>query len=70
VASVPSSGVAASLNQGCWSACLAVMRSEGSYTKIFCKRSRKFLQNLLLSGMISWKTLLSSAGNEMEKTYI
>jgi hypothetical protein len=25
---------------------------------------------LLLSGMISWKTLLSSVGNEMEKTYI
>jgi hypothetical protein len=30
VASVPSSGVAASLNQGCWSACLAVILSAGS----------------------------------------
>jgi len=62
LASVPSSGVACSLNHGCWSACLAVIRSFGSYIKIFFNKSRKFLQNLVLSGMISCIVLVFGIG--------
>ena len=70
-ASVPSSGVAASLNHGCCKACFAVIRSAGSQMKIFLSRSRKLLQNLLFSGMISFQILAwNSDIKVLTQTYI
>lgn len=51
-ASVPSS-IRLSLNQGCFKACLAVIRCLGSYTKIFWRRSRNARLNGVLIGMNS-----------------
>ena len=68
-ASVPSSGDAASLNHACCRACLAVMRSLGSYMNIFFSRSKKFLQNLLLSGMMSFSKSAQTPREILSRTY-